>query len=224
MRRVSRSAALHLSRCNRPPVVDREAAHEDALIIRGVKPRITGELPPPPPPLPPPVLSSRESRTWTRPRPPPPGMGARFVFLLSRARGHLSSSSTFWPRSLFLPRTALSVSGIPPVPLTGQRFCAAYYLSPSISHATKDVLVSAPHRPALRRAATIRGDLLRRAPTMGLSLVLERPFCSVAGAARSYRDSDRWISSIICGGISRDCQATVVSRGGGELHSRGTDT
>jgi len=86
MRRVSRSAALHLSRCNRPPVVDREAAHEDALIIRGVKPRITGELPPPPPLLRPFLArvahlnASSSSASWH---------GARFVFLLSSTRAPL---------------------------------------------------------------------------------------------------------------------------------------
>lgn len=200
MRRVSRSAALHLSRCNRPPVVDREAAHEDALIIRGVKPRITGELPPSPSPSP---SFTRESRAPER------------VFVLRLlAWGpfcfspleHAGTSSRPRPfdhalsLSLFLPRTA-SVSGIPPAPLTRVSVFAQHIIyRPQLVMRQKTCWFPLPHRPALRRAATIRGDLLRRAPTMGLPRPREVPLCSVAGAARSYRDSDRWISSIICGG------------------------
>lgn len=89
-RRISRSAALHLSRCKRPPVADREVAHEDALIIRGPA------LPEPPSPSPPfsyplparvaHLNASSSSACWH---------GAPVLFFSSRAREHLSSSSTF---------------------------------------------------------------------------------------------------------------------------------
>lgn len=68
-----------------------------------------------------------------------------------------------------------------------------------------------PLRTAPRYVAP-RRDLLRRAPTIDPPHPLPPSWKGApsAGAARSYRDSDRWISSIICGGISRDCEATVT--------------
>lgn len=108
--------------------------HEDALIIRGVKPRITEVTS---------ILYPRLPRcTWP-------------VSLFS-CLGSLARPRPLRPRS----RNA-SVSGMP---RTLGVFDSTYYLSSSISHATKDALVSTPPR----RATPIRDDLLRRAPTMGI--------------------------------------------------------
>lgn len=153
-----------------------------------------------------------------RPRPPPSSM-ARFVFLLSSA---VSLSSSTFDRTHRTPpsRECRGFS-------RGRRifFFTAYYLSPSISHATKDALVSAPRRGNPRRSASASADnrstTTRRPKTRAAAGC--PPSSLSTGAAWRYRDSDRWISSIICDavGISRDCDATVVASYGVDCIQRG---
>lgn len=159
-RRVSRSAALHLSRCNRPPVaypwgctrgrIDysrRKAPHYRSFPFYLFS-----------------ILYSRVGHLNASSSSASPSMGP-VLFFSSRARGHLSSSSTFdHARSLFfsLKRPPSSVSGIHRRPLSRVSVFAQHIIyRPQLVMRQKTCWF--PLRTAPRATSRRRGDPWRSA-------------------------------------------------------------
>lgn len=141
-----------------------------------------------------------------------------FVFLLSR---FLAAASTF-DRG----RTA-SAAGMPRRSL-GVFARRGDYLSPSISHATKDALVSAPLRAAPRSETICFGERRQWREIRAAPADPQRSATAVngRGPARLSRlrpldtfDNLRRTRQTKNGGISRDCEAAIIASCESRPHS-----